>query len=197
MSEGKSFPYWVLITPVIAVFLIGWAIYLFIGWWKFGESYFNMASVPARIGGVLAGVIETSVRVPPDVFFRTKVACVNKITTGYGKTRSVQNKILWRDEVTRNLQEEHTDGAGSEILVEFQIPPSARESDSRQRRDQIIWYLEVSARLPGRDYAAVFEVPVFMPRADSRYKAEINSKRARKKMKKDRRRKRDQRSIGG
>jgi len=187
LSEGRTFPYWALITPVIALGSVTWSVFLFWGWRKFNESYFNLASMPGRIGGILSGVIETTKRIPDGANFRLRLSCINRIVSGYGRNRSVQNKVLWRHQLSGVRQESHCVAQGSEILVEFSIPVSCRESDKRWSRDQIIWYLEVSADLPGKDYAAIFEVPVFRPRADSWGGRPENSKKAKRRLKKSKR----------
>ena len=49
----------------------------------------------------------------------------------------------------------------SAIPVLFQIPYECRPTDERDLDNMLIWRLEVTAKTPGIDYRAEFEVPVF------------------------------------
>ncbi len=54
---------------------------------------------------------------------------------------------------------------GGGVPVAFVIPSDAVSSDPRQSADRVLWRLDVSADVPGVDYAAAFEVPVFRTEA--------------------------------
>src|SRR5207302_1414869 len=47
------------------------------------------------------------------------------------------------------------------IPVTFHVPFEARQTDSSNPRDSILWILEADADIPGVDYKDVFELPVF------------------------------------
>jgi hypothetical protein len=134
----------------VGVGLVCWAIAEISRWRKYGQSVFQMASVPGVIGGQLAGVIRTSAKVRPDHGFRLTLSC----THVHGDSRST----VWQDEqlVARELLERDRDR--SAIPVVFQIPYSSPETGGN---DQTIWKLEATAAVPGVDYRASFEVPVF------------------------------------
>src|SRR5206468_6382901 len=53
------------------------------------------------------------------------------------------------------------DGQSSYIPVEFNIPYDAKETDTRNADDQIIWKLTTKSKMPGLDFIAVFMLPVF------------------------------------
>ncbi len=150
-----------LIFPVVGIGLAVWAIISVRRWMKFGESVFAMASVPGVIGGPLAGVIHTTVKLQPEHGFRQTLSCIRKVTTGSGKNRSTREHVLWQ--TTRNIQREMADldVTKSEIPVQFHIPFDAQEASSTDDRCRVFWRLEVDADSPGVDYHAVFEVPVF------------------------------------
>src|SRR5262249_26932959 len=52
-------------------------------------------------------------------------------------------------------------GVGTTIPIAFAIPADARQCDDHDPNDRVLWRLEVSADVPGIDYASAFEVPVF------------------------------------
>jgi hypothetical protein len=47
------------------------------------------------------------------------------------------------------------------IPVAFAIPGDAEPCDDRDPRNRVLWRLDVTASVPGVDYASTFEVPVF------------------------------------
>jgi hypothetical protein len=52
-------------------------------------------------------------------------------------------------------------GMGTAIPVAFAIPADAVACDDRDSDNRVLWRLELSAGVPGVDYAASFDVPVF------------------------------------
>jgi hypothetical protein len=148
-----------LLFPLVGAGLLVWAIRGTIRHRKFGVSVFRMPEVPGVIGRKLEGVILTNTLVRPDDGFDVTLACVNRITTGSGKSRSTRENILWQEE--RQIRQAHQVGRATAIPVAFRLPRDAKQSDSTEARDQIIWRLEVRAAVPGVDYDASFEVPVF------------------------------------
>ena len=128
-------------------------------WRKYGQSVFEMASVPGVIGGQLAGVIRTSAKVQPEDGFRLTLNCVQRMTTGSGKNGSTSENVLWQDEqlIARELLQ--NDPEQSAIPVLFQIPYECRPTDETDANDQTIWRLEVSAKTPGLDYSTSLTCP--------------------------------------
>jgi hypothetical protein len=125
-----------------------------------------MASVPGVTGGQLGGVIRTKVNLRPEDGFHLSLRCVRRVTSGSGKNRSTTEHIEWEDSrvVTRELMER--DFSQSAIPVQFGIPYDAPETTRDDQNPQIVWRLHISAKVPGIDYDATFEVPVYQT-ADS------------------------------
>ena len=154
-----------LIFPLIGLLILVWAIYRTVQYRKFGQSLFRMLSVPGVLGGSLSGAVEVPSKVRADKGFKLRLHCVQRTTTGSGKNRSTHEQLLWEDEKTilRDLLE-HERGRTA-IPVHFNIPyelPSSLEGNPA-----IVWRLEILADIPGVDYSAQFEVPVFKtPQSD-------------------------------
>ncbi len=150
-----------LIFPAIGLLLIWWAIYCLLRWRKFGKSEFQMADVPGVIGGQLAGVIRTSAKIRPEDGFHLHLRCVRRVTTGSGKQRTTSESVRWEagQTVMHELLEDQAEL--SAIPVVFPIPGDCWPSDSVNADDQTVWRLTASARVPGIQYSATFEVPVF------------------------------------
>ncbi len=68
---------------------------------------------------------------------------------------------MWREDRTVHDYQRDSGGEGTVIPVAFRLPHDVRESDDRNHHNQIIWRLEVAAEVPGVDYHARFDVPVF------------------------------------
>ncbi len=150
-----------VIFPIVGIGLITWAILSVLRWRKFGQSLFQMASVPGVIGGQLAGVVRTSAKVLPEDGFRITLSCIHRVTSGSGKSRSTSENILWQDDqiVGRDLLQQDPDHTAIPVL--FAIPYECRPTDETVSDNQTIWRLKVKAKVPGVDYSTAFDVPVF------------------------------------
>ena len=159
--KGHQLAFLVLVFPAVGLILILCAIVSVLRWRKYGQSVFEMASVPGLIGGQLAGVIRTSAKVRPEDGFRLTLNCVQRVTTGSGKSSSTSESVLWQDEqlIARDLLQ--NDPTRSAIPVLFQIPYDCRPTDETEPNRQTLWRLEASAKTPGLDYSTSFDVPVF------------------------------------
>jgi hypothetical protein len=106
------------------------------------------------VGHLLEGTLRTPAGLRPAEGFRVVLSCIRRVTTGSGKDRSTSESVLWQEE--RTLA-----GTGAGVPVAFAIPADAAPCDAIRAGDGTLWRLDVSAEVPGVDYAARFEVPVF------------------------------------
>jgi len=121
---------------------------------KFGESTFELSDAPAPIGGALEGTVTLGRMIQPLEGFAVKLTCIHRTVTGSGKSRSVQEVPLWQ-----NNQQVMSDTSGT-VPIGFSLPEDCRETSAVNRDDRIFWRLDVSAKVPGLNYASQFEVPV-------------------------------------
>lgn len=151
----------IAIFPVVGVGLLVWAVRETLRWEEFGETWFDLSTLPGAIGGELRGAIHVRFPRIPERGVTLKLSCVNRTVSGSGKSRTVNEKILWRDE--QGVPAERLERAltGSRIPVDFKIPTDAVESNSDNPNDSVLWLLEGEAAVPGVDYKDLFEVPVF------------------------------------
>jgi hypothetical protein len=149
LDEPKFAPF--AIFPIIGLGLIAWAIHLLLRWNAYGDSRFEMKSVPGKIGGTLEGSIHVGGGIEPMRRVDLKLVCINHTSSG----NSNSDRPLWSDE------SEVTAGGDGSIPVAFLIPPECRPSDEANFRDRISWRL--FAQSPGGlvNYKSSFEVPVF------------------------------------
>ena len=147
-----------LIFPVIGAGLLVWAIRATTRYLKFGASVLELTTRPGVIGAKLAGVVRISGDLFPPEGFRAVLSSVNRRTTGSGKSRSTSESILWQEEGMFHPARQAT---GTVVPVGFAIPADAQPTDGADLANAILWRLVLSAQVPGVDYVAQFEVPVF------------------------------------
>jgi hypothetical protein len=156
-------PYFVLIFPLIGIVLIIVSIRTWIRKKKFGISILDLETIPAFLGEKLQGTIVTGVSTayrPPDGF-RVRLVC-NRRSSYRDKDgdRHVKEEQLWRTEQSIHSHF-YAEGHKQSLSVYFSIPSDLPPTELFPEDDRIVWRLEVSASVPGIDYTAQFEVPVF------------------------------------
>ncbi len=160
-----------LLFPLVGIGLLVWAIRQTIELKKFGQSVFRLATVPGVIGGTLEGTIAVPSHFNPGQDFDLTLSGINRRVTGSGKNQSTTEEILWQDTATGAKAYAQSEAMGAGIPVKFAIPSECRQTDETNPRNAILWRLEVHAAVPGVDYHARFEVPVFRT-ADSKNSAD-------------------------
>jgi hypothetical protein len=156
-AHSDKFAKWASFAfPLIAVLLIAVLAYLMIRARKFGESTLLLASTPGVIGGQLAGVVRVPKSLAPADGFRITLNCLDWVAAGKGR----QEVSVWQDEQLV-MEPMRGDGEGTAIPVLFAIPFDCQETTRPGQQGYIHWRLDVAARVPGVDYNAKFDVPIF------------------------------------
>lgn len=158
-QEVDSWWSWLLLAlPAVGVLIATWAGYLAVRQRRFGESIFEMASVPGVVGGPLSGVIRIPKLLRPDNGFRVRLYCMSQSKNRKGSDE--HERAIWQEE--QYIPQAMDDGAtGVAVPVLLAIPYSAKPTSSADELPRIRWLLEVFAELPGVNYKTEFEVPVF------------------------------------
>jgi hypothetical protein len=143
------------IFPAVGLALLVWAGRLTTRWRRFGDSVFEMTSVPGVVGGALEGTIRLSQPLRAVDGFQVTLTCMNRVTTGAGKNRSTVERVLWTEDQRVDA------GTGDKVPVAFYVPPDCRESNSDDTDNVVIWRLKATAKEAGVGYASKFEVPMF------------------------------------
>ncbi|MFZ0800723.1 MAG: hypothetical protein WAN70_01030, partial [Terriglobales bacterium] len=113
---------------------------------RFGNTYFEFASLPFSPGKTLKGTIhlrfDTTTRHGIDL----TLSCVRQVITGAGKNRSVNRVALWQSEANVP-QQALTPGPMGDVAipVNFVIPSDAYETNHDQPNDQVLWLLHAQA----------------------------------------------------
>jgi hypothetical protein len=152
----------VLLFPLIGLAMLVTAVRNTLAWRRFGQCVFEMAAVPAALGGTLEGMIQTGTRLSLEHGLHLRLSCIRRTTTGTGKNRHTTEEILWQDEkvlkTDAGLPEPEPGHSG--IPIHFQLPADQPESTA-EIGDGIFWRLEAKAKMRGPDLQVTFDVPVF------------------------------------
>jgi len=145
---------------------------------RFGRSTLALDGVPARLGGWLSGVV----RAPAVVHgadIRLSVECI-QTSSSSGRSGSRSTWTLWRD--TKVIDGTRCEREADRVAIPFALRLPLSEDVDREQRASVLgsllpggpsrllgedidWYVEVKASLPGVDYSERFTVPVAPPEA--------------------------------
>ena len=146
--------------PVVGLLLLLLAVYQALRRRKYGVSVCRIDRLPIPLGATLRGEVDVRLRDVPPAGFALRLASLRRTVTGSGKSRSVHESILWQDEqiVTHGAMPSPN---GLRLPFRFDIPWDCEPASVANPEDQVVWRLHVTAEVPGIDYQAAFELPVF------------------------------------
>ena len=156
-------PWFLLIFPIIGIALIIMTVRTWIRRQKFGISFLHLKTIPAFLGDVFRGKIETGVplKKQTEKEFTVRLICAKR-TSRLDKEgdRRVSEKKLWSEEqsVFGNIS---NTGPTFSVNVNFTIPNDLLTSELYPEDDRTLWRLEIASAVKGVDYAAQFEVPIY------------------------------------
>lgn len=143
---------------VIGAVLAATAGYLLGRFRKFGISEFALSPAPGAVGGPVTGMIRIPARVEPAEGFELRLSCSRRYTTRNGGESSTRTETRWED--WRHAVTGYSYGEDTQVPVRFTVPPGLPETSEPGSGDVYFWRLTATARAPGIDYKAVFDVPV-------------------------------------
>ncbi len=145
------------IFPAIGLGLIALAVYITLQHRKWGRSRLELLTRPGVIGGPLRCVLHASQALARAEALEVSIDCRGP-EPGKAAIRLV--KHLWHYE-GRVLKTHFNVDEQLHAPLEFRIPYGLPESDPRSTGEDATWILSVRANVPGVNYAADFELPVF------------------------------------
>lgn len=158
LPKGNHMVLLVLIFPLVGAAFLAAVIRGRLARRRYGDCFFEMASIPGALGGTLEGLIQTGARLRLEHGLHLKISCVRVTVSDSGEHQSRQESILWQDEKIFNanasLPEPEPGRTG--IPVFFKLPANQPECG-----DGVFWRLDATAKLSGPDFSATFDVPVF------------------------------------
>jgi len=159
---------------LVGIGMLAAALYKTVAWLRYGQSYCELITNPGVIGGWFRGNVHTKLRLGPNDRVNVRLQCVREYSTGSGKNRSKRTDIKWQETMVVDADKaRRTADGGAQIPIAFPIPRACQPTNEENRDDRIVWQLRVSANVPGVDYVADFEIPVFItPDTDDGFDAE-------------------------
>lgn len=165
LSEWGSndIPWFLLVFPAFGIALIFVTVRTWIRQKKFGISILHLITLPAYLGDVFRGKIETGVLVKKQAEkeFTVRLVCAKRTSRlDRDGDRLVTEKKLWTEEqiVFGNISET---GSTFDVIVNFVIPDDQPATKLYPEDDRTYWRLDISSKEKGVDYAAQFEIPVY------------------------------------
>lgn len=149
-----------LIFPGIGVLLIWACIYSTLRSRKYGRPTLQLNGVPSRMGGRFDSTLRARIAQPVDGF-DVKFSNVRRYVQGTGKNASTHEEVLWEE---KKVIPGGAMMPGSELAslpIAFAIPAGGTATDSTDQRNRKLWRIDVTAKMPGIDFSAQFEIPVF------------------------------------
>lgn len=157
--------FYFLILPalfaLIALRLIGRAVYLTLQYLKYGDPVLVLSQLPIVPGLQFVAVLHVKTHIVAEHGVQLTFKCVKETTTGSGKSQSVDSKDLHSEIkiVTKDMARIMSEG--SVIPVVFDVPAGMHDRKS-EGNPTYEWTLEVTAKTPGIDFSATFDdLPVY------------------------------------
>jgi hypothetical protein len=161
IEKGNKVVLFALLFPLVGIFLFIAAIRQTIQRMKFGKSICHIDSIPIKPGHRFRGELELRTDLSPQSGYRFQLTNIRAVTSGSGKNRSTHESTLWEDERIVDPSGAMRSPVGTRVPFELIVPPDAQTTDATDSNDRYYWRLSASADLPGVDYEATFELPVF------------------------------------
>ena len=161
LTKGNLAALLVLLFPLIGIILLITAIYLTLRMMTFGTSTCHLERIPIAPGSTFRGDIELNIDTAPENGYRLRIASFHAVTTGSGKNRSTNERLLWDQEIVVAGSAAMRSPTSTRVPFKFTTPPDSHVTDESDSRSRFFWRLSASAAFPGVDYGAQFEVPVF------------------------------------
>lgn len=160
--NGNHETLFVLFLPGVGLLFLSLGIIMLRAQRRFGDCFFELAQVPAPLGGSLDGIIQTSKPLKLENTLRLQLSCIRRTVSGSGKNSHTNDEILWEDEKVfrHDASLPFTNAGGTGIPVHFDLPNDQPESLFRGN-STVIWQLVAQSKMRGPDFGVTFEVPVF------------------------------------
>jgi hypothetical protein len=164
-SEERIIPLMIFvgIFDLIALAILGGAIYQLLQYFKYGSSRLHFARFPFRPGHSLEAGLEASQKLASAPAISLTLRYIEEVTetTGSGKNRSTTTVSYCLHEIKQELNATQWNaGSGAEIPITMRLP-AGDFSNRLLEAPRRYWHLEVKADTPGIDYAATFVIPVY------------------------------------
>jgi len=148
--------------PIVGAGLLVWTVITTARWRRFGNTWLDTSSGPARPGSTWRATIHARLpQLDADAgAVRVKLTCLRRTISRHGDDRDEREHILWREETEVAPGRIGSTADGAAIPVQFDIPSDALQTTAVGRGEGILWVLTAEAALPGVNFKEDFDVPV-------------------------------------
>ena len=147
-----------LLFPIVGIGMIIWAVRSWRQYKVFGNSKLQLRQVPVPLGGMLNANLILPEEVPGGTDLKLTLNCIRKTQSSGSKKKTSEN-IIWQTEQVIRVAD--VIGRYTTIPIRIQLPADQPPADVNAGQTGIIWRLMVDTDIPGVDYQASFELPVF------------------------------------
>jgi hypothetical protein len=142
---------------LIPLAFLGGAMYVTLRQQRFGGATLHVKKTPVEPGQRFAGRLETTLADIPQEGMSFRLSCIGFIRRGKSSTQ----ETIWSGSAVTDSMRIIPGPYGVTIPVEIAIPPDAKTSANGGPGANYQWRLSATASVPGVDFAAEFDVPVF------------------------------------
>lgn len=153
LRTGEPTLWLVTIFGVVGLGLIVHAVRNSLHHRRFGTSALELETFPGFLGGTLAGRIRASHDLHTAPRIPVTLRCVQLDQDGR------DGPVRWETQL--DVVRTYRDGSATVIHFAFRLPPDLPPSTPLPTGGGIAWRVEANADIPGVDYHASFDVPVF------------------------------------
>jgi len=151
----------ILLFPLIGIILLITAVYQTLRSMKFGTSQCHLDHVPIVPGRLFRGDVQLNSDVVPESGYHLRFTSTHAVTTGRGKSRTTRETLMFDSEIVVDASAAMRSPNGTRVPFQFATPPDSHPTDDSNMNDRYYWRLSIDADVPGVDYSAQFDVPVF------------------------------------
>lgn len=156
-------------SGVITTAIFGALVYTRLHTRKFAPSHFVPTALPAFLGATLAGEVQTGVRQQQGAAegFNVALKCIHRweerLPSSSNKPGATRRRrdVLWETQAHARGRVGSGTPHAFVVPVDFSLPKDGSPTTLGSSSEGILWELSIHASLPGLDYRADFEVPVF------------------------------------
>jgi hypothetical protein len=171
LRDGNYMVLFVLLFPLLAIFLLYKAVLSTLQYQRFGKVFFEMDPYPGAIGGHVGGRIRVTqlaynTASAASSQLSVRLECVYSYMSGSGENRRRKETIKWAEE---GLPRTESTAKGVALVFRFDVPDNLPEADIKQKDAYHYWRLTVKAVIQGVDLVRQYDIPVFRTGEESRY----------------------------
>ena len=150
-----------LVFPVFGIGLLIQAVRLTLRWLRFGKSVLELSRVPGVVGGSVSGTIHTRLAREAVGRVRVSLRAIERRVRKRRRKRDVSERIVWEEHLGISKEQLSVGMTGAAVSFSFHVPFECQETSDEDPDSRILWVLTITAGIPGVDYQAEFEIPVF------------------------------------